>query len=72
MASTPDVATALLQAALVVGVVVVGQVVAIRHLPVETIPGCLQSRIALSNRLRPFLIAGAAAMAAVGLVLEIL
>jgi hypothetical protein len=71
MASTPDVATALLQVALVVGVALVGQVVAVRHLPVETIPGCLQSRIALSNRLRPFLIAAAAVMAAAGLVLEL-
>lgn len=72
MAATPDVATALLQVALVMGVVLVGQVVAVRHLPVETIPGCLQARIALSNRLRPYLLASAAVMAAAGLVLQLL
>jgi hypothetical protein len=70
MASTPDVATALLQVALVTGVVLAGQVVAVRHLPVETIPGCLQARVALSNRLRPFLIVAAALMAAAGAVLQ--
>ena len=70
MASTPDVATALLQVALVTGVVLAGQVVAVRHLPVETIPGCLQARVALSNRLRPFLIVATAVMAAAGAVLQ--
>ncbi len=70
MASTPDAATALLQVALVTGVVLVGQVLAVRHLPLETIPGCLQGRVALCNRLRPYLIAAVAAMATAGLVLQ--
>lgn len=71
MASSAAVATALLQVAVVTGVVLAGQVLAVRHLPVETIPGCMQARIALSNRLRPFLIVCAAVMAAAGLVLQL-
>ncbi len=71
MASTPDLATALLQVALLTGVVLAGQAVAVRHLPVDVVPGCLQARVALSNRLRPFLVVVAAVMAAAGAVLEL-
>lgn len=71
MASTPTVAASLLQAGLVMGAVLVAQVVAVRHLPAETIPGVLRSRIVLCSRLRPFLITVAVAMAVLGLVLQL-
>jgi hypothetical protein len=71
MAASPEVATALLQAGLAVGTVLVAQVLLVRHLPVETIPGVLRTRVALSNRLRPWLIAVAAVMTMTGLVLQL-
>ena len=71
MAASPEVATALLQAGLAVGAVLVAQVLLVRHLPVETIPGVLRTRVALSNRLRPWLIAVAAVMTMTGLVLQL-
>ncbi|MGI8901367.1 MAG: endonuclease/exonuclease/phosphatase family protein [Nocardioides sp.] len=43
----------------------------VRHLPLESIPGVLRGRVALSNRLRPWLISTALAMAVTGLVLHL-
>ena len=71
MASTPTIAASLLQTGMLVGAVVVAQVVVMRHLTLETIPEVLRGRVALSNRLRPWLIAAAAAMAASGLALYV-
>ena len=71
MASTPEVATSLLQVGLALGTLLVAQVVVVRHLPVETIPDVLRSRVALSSRLRPWLIGVAAAMALTGLVMQL-
>jgi hypothetical protein len=71
MASSPTVATSLLQVGLSLGTVLVAQVLLLRHLPVETIPGVLRSRVELSNRVRPWLIVAAAVMVATGLVLQV-
>jgi hypothetical protein len=71
MASTPTIAASLLQTGMLVGAVVVAQVVVMRHLTLETIPEVLRGRVALSSRLRPWLIAAAAAMAASGLALYV-
>ncbi len=60
---------ALLRAGLLMGLVLLGQAVAARHLPAESIPGVLRGRVALSNRLRPWLVVAAVAMAATGLAL---
>ena len=71
MASTPAVAASLLQAGLALGTLLVAQVLVVRHLPVETIPDVLRSRVALSNRVRPWLIGVAAVMALTGLVMQL-
>lgn len=71
MASTSAIAASLLQAGIVLGIVLMGQVLTVRHLPVETIPGVLRARVALCNRIRPWLIGAAAAMALTGLVLQL-
>ncbi len=71
MAAHPDLAVALLRAGVLMGIVLIGQTIAARHLPVESVPGVLRGRIALSNRLRPWLVVAASAMAALGMVLEL-
>lgn len=72
MEAHPDLAMALLRAGLLMGIVVIGQTVVVRHLPVESIPGVLRGRVELFSRLRPWLVVAAAGMAALGLVLELL
>jgi hypothetical protein len=69
MTSSGELAASLLQCGLLIGTVLVLQVVVARHLPVETIPGVLRGRVALCNRLRPWLILAAATMVASGLLL---
>jgi len=71
MDSTSAMATSLLQAGALMGIVLLSQVVAVRHLPVETIPTVLRGRVELSNRLRPWLLAAALAMAVTGLVIQV-
>ena len=66
MSSTPAAAASLIQVGLAIGALLVAQVLVVRHLPVETIPDVLRSRVALSNRLRPWLIGVAAAVAQLG------
>jgi hypothetical protein len=71
MSGTPTLAMTLLQTGLLTGCVLVAQVVAVRHLPVESIPGVLRGRVALSNRLRPWLLVAAMTMVSAGLVLQV-
>lgn len=71
MGTTPTLAATLLQAGLLTGCVLLAQVLAVRHLPVETIPGVLRGRVALSNRLRPWLLVAAMTMACAGLVIQV-
>lgn len=71
MASTPSVATSLVQTGMLLAGVLCAQVVAVRHLPVETIPGVLRGRVAMSARLRPWLLVSAIVMATAGLVLHL-
>ena len=71
MDSSASIALPLLQTGVLMGVVLLGQVFAVRHLPLESIPGVLRGRVALSNRLRPWLISTALAMAVTGLVLHL-
>ncbi|MEP7092009.1 MAG: hypothetical protein ABI776_18050, partial [Nocardioidaceae bacterium] len=68
--SSSDLASSLLQAGLLTGVVLVAQVFVLRNLPIESVPGVLRGRVELCNRLRPWLIAAAAAMTAAGLLLQ--
>jgi hypothetical protein len=56
MATTSHVAAALLQTGVLVTAVLTAQVLVVRHLPVETIPGSLRARVELGTRLRPWLI----------------
>ena len=71
MESTPSIAMPLLQAGILMGIVLWGNVVAVRHLPTEDVPGVLRGRIELCNRLRPWLIVAACAMTMTGLVLQL-
>ena len=71
MDSDPSVALPLLQLGLLMGIVIVGHGFAARRMPVEIIPGCLQPRVTLCNRLRPWLSAAALVMTMAGLVLII-
>ncbi|MEP6814103.1 MAG: hypothetical protein ABI873_00980 [Marmoricola sp.] len=71
MASVPDVAAPLLQAGVLVAGILIAQVFALRHLPVDAIPDVLRGRVALSNRLRPWLFVAALTMAVTGLLLHL-
>jgi len=71
MDSSAPVAVALIQLGLLMGVVLIGNAVASRHLPADCVPGVLQSRIDLGNRLRPWLSAVTLAILAAGLFLHL-
>ena len=47
------------------------QAVALRHLPAEAIPTVLRPRVELCNRLRPWLVGAATALALAGLLLHL-
>ena len=53
------------------GVVLVAQLFTLRYLDGEAVPEVLRTRIAMSNRLRPWLISVATLMALTGLVLQL-
>ena len=59
----------LLQLGLLMAVVLVGNAVAVRRMPLETVPGILLGRVNLCNRMRPWLGAASVAMILSGLVL---
>ncbi|MBD8870309.1 hypothetical protein [Nocardioides donggukensis] len=71
METTPGIAVSLLQAGALVGMLVLVQVYAVRHLPAESIPQALRSRVELSNRLRPWLLLAVVLMAAAGVLLHL-
>lgn len=71
MEPTPSVALPLLQLGILMGVVLVGNALAVRRLPIETVPTVLRGRILLCNRMRPWLAVAAAAMTAAGLFLHL-
>lgn len=71
MAPMPHFAATLLQAGLVIGAVLVAQAAVVPHLPSHEIPHVLRGRVALSNRLRPWLLAASAAMVSAGLLLAL-
>lgn len=72
METTPSVAIPLLQLGLLMGIVLLGNAVAVRHLPIESVPGVLRPRVLMCNRMRPWLTAAAAAMTAAGTFLLLL
>lgn len=53
------------------GIVLIGNAMTVRHLSLEDVPGCLHGRIALSNRLRPWLSVVAVTVTAAGLILRL-
>jgi hypothetical protein len=71
MESTSEIAMPLLQLGILMGLVLWGNVVAIRHLQPEDVPNVLRRRIELCNRARPWLIVVACAMAVTGLALHL-
>ncbi len=72
METAPSIAIPLLQLGLLMGVVLVGNAIAVRHLPIESVPGVLRGRVLMCNRMRPWLTAAAATMTAAGLFLLLL
>lgn len=72
MASMPDAIATLLLAGVILGCVLVVQAIVVPHLPPQEIPSVLRSRVALSSRLRPWLLAASMTMVASGLVLALL
>jgi hypothetical protein len=71
MATTSDVAVGLLQAGALMTAVLMAQVLVVRHLPVDTIPGALRARVELGTRLRPWLILAAVLMLTTGAVVGV-
>jgi hypothetical protein len=71
MATTSDVAVGLLQAGALMTAVLMAQVLVVRHLPVDTIPGPLRARVELGTRLRPWLILAAVLMLTAGAVVGV-
>ena len=69
METAPSVAIPMLQLGLLMGIVLVGNAVAVRHLPIESVPEILRGRVLMCNRMRPWLSATAAAMIAAGVLL---
>jgi len=67
--TTPSTDVVLLQSGVLLVVVLVVQMVALRNLPVETIPGVLRARVERSNRMRPWLMCAAAGMVSSGVLL---
>lgn len=70
MTSTSTLGATLLQSGLLIGCLLLAQLVAVRHLPADSIPGVLRTRVALSNSVRPWLLAAAAAMAGAGVLVQ--
>ena len=71
MTATSSLAGSLLQAGALLGIVLLAQAVALRHLPAEAIPTVLRPRVELCNRLRPWLVGAATALALAGLLLHL-
>ena len=71
MGGTDSIAVALLQLGSLMAVVLLGNVVAARRLPVDSVPDFLMGRILLCNRMRPWLGAAALAMIVAGLVIQL-
>ena len=69
MEATPSVAVPLLQLGLLMAIVLVGNAVAVRRLPLESVPGILMGRVNLCNRMRPWLGAASVGMIVSGLLL---
>lgn len=71
MDTSPALATALLQAGILMLLVILGQAYAVSHVPVKTIPTTLRHRVEVCTRLRPLLVVAALSLTVAGLVLQI-
>lgn len=71
METTPSVAIPLLQTGILLGIVLLGNVYVLRHLPAEVVPTILRGRIELANRMRPWLAVAALGLTVAGLVLQL-
>jgi hypothetical protein len=71
MEPTPSIAIPLLQTGIMLGIVLLGNVYVLRHLPVDAVPSILRGRIELANRMRPWLAVAAVCLTVAGLVLQL-
>ena len=71
MEATPSIAIPLLQTGIMLGIVLLGHVYVLRHLPVDAVPSILRGRIELAHRMRPWLAAAAVCLTVAGLVLQL-
>jgi len=69
MAPAAALATSLIQTGLLLAGVLLGQMVAVRHLQTDAVPRVLRGRVATSTRIRPWLLVTAISMAAAGCIL---
>ena len=67
----PDESLVLLKAGVLLGAVLLGQMVAQRHLATESVPLVLRGRVDFSNRLRPWLMGAAGALLLAGVLLAL-
>ncbi len=70
VSASADVATTLLQAGVLLAAVLLGRLVAARHLQTETIPSVLRGRVERSSRLCPWLLLLALSVALLGATLR--
>ena len=71
MENTPSVAVPMIQLGILLGIVLVGNAVAVRRLPTESVPGILMGRVRLANKMRPWLAVAALAITATGVFLHL-
>lgn len=71
MDSSSALASALLQAGILMLIVIVGQAYAVAHVPVKSIPSTLRHRVEVCTRLRPVLVVAALSLTVAGLVLQV-
>lgn len=67
----PNESLVLLEAGILLGVVLLGQMIGQRHLSAESVPLVLRGRVDFSNRLRPWLMAAASGLLLAGLLLAL-
>ena len=65
------VATSLIRAGTLLAIVLLGQLIAVRHLPLDNVPGVLRGRVTRCTQARPWLFATAIAITATGLALHL-
>lgn len=70
MTQADGVSVSLVQAGLLIGLALGARLLVGRRMPISTVPHLLQHRVAVMNRLCPYLLAGVLALVAAALAVE--